>query len=219
MNRYLVSFLFAVGNLSFVYAQDYRISLAPEIGIPLGDMTWSHKPGVGAKIAFSVVNEKRNVLRANIYSIAYTSFSPRTDTLLYSFNDLNGGGTIQGKAAFGKFQMFEFRVGLGYAISFTKKMAIDVGVGIGILQAKRYVYLEDALGVIDQTESGLGFSISSTIGLEYIATQSISITPYVAYSASLLQMSDASQGYEKYNSSSAAFFQYLTPGISFSYSF
>jgi hypothetical protein len=219
MNKYLVTVLFALLNFSVLVAQDYRISLAPEFSIPLGSMNWGYKPGMGAEITFSIVKEKRNVLYANTYSLSYTSFSPRADTLYYSFKDLNSNTSIAAKVALSKLQMAELEVGLGYAISFTKKLAVDLNVGIGILYGKRTVHIQDDLGTIDESVLALGVSFSPTVGLEYIATQSISITPYVSYAATLIQLSDPSKGSEYYNSSSEVIMQYLTPGISLSYSF
>ncbi len=199
-------------------AQDMRLSLSPELNIPLGKMAWSYKPSPGVQLGFSKVDNGGDVLNAYGISLSYTSLTPQADTLYYVVDEGGVGGASLGKAAFSAFQMFHLKASLDWAFPIGKKMAFTLGAGIGIIYGKRTIYMEDATGTNDSGEFVAWGTLNPSAGYEFILSEHFSLVPYVSYTV-MLQLGSTNSNSLNYNPDTGAFYHFFSPGISLNYSF
>lgn len=200
------------------FSQDTRLSLSPKLHIPLGKMSWSYKPAVGAELNFSRINTKRGAQSAYGFSFGYASFAPKADTLYYVVDQGGVDGASLGKAAYSAFKMYHLKVTLDYAFPIGKKNAITYGVDIGIVYGKRTVYFEDATGTNDLEELGAWGTLSPWLGFEFIMSENFSLVPNVSYTVMMHAGSSDVNSYS-YNPSAGFIYQFFTPGISINYNF
>jgi hypothetical protein len=218
MHKLLMVVLVTACCCHAVQAQDMRLSLSPELNIPLGKMAWSYKPSIGAQLAFSKVDPGGDILSAYGISLSYTSLTPQADTLYYVVDEGGVGGASLGKAAYSAFQMLHLKASLDWAFPIGKKMAFTLGAGLGIIYGRRSIYFEDATGSDDSSELVGWGTLNPSAGFEFILSENFSLVPYVSYTV-MLQLGSTDSDALNYNPGTGSFYHFYSPGISLNYSF
>lgn len=218
MQRYLLA---AFATLCCCYSassQDTRLSLSPELNIPLGKMGWSYKPAIGAQLGFSRVDNGGDILSAYGISVSYTSFAPQADTLYYVADEGGTEGASIGKAAYSAFKIFHLKSTLDYAFPIGKKMAFTLAASIGIMYGKRSIYFDDPNGTTDLSELAAWGTLNPSAGIEFILSENFSVVPNVSYTF-MIQAGNSDITALAYNPSAGSIYHFYTPGISLNYNF
>ena len=200
-------------------AQDSRFTISSEFNIPLGQLAWTYKPGIGALMNYSWVDNGNDVLRAYGLSVGYGVLPPLADTLYYTVDKGGIDGAGLGRAIYSKFQMIQLKATLDYSFPLGKKLALQAGGGVGIMYGIRDMTIEDDFGAEDGISEVVSWGMfTPTLGLEFILNDKVSVIPYFSYTA-MVQLGNTNPNAIDYNADTGAFYHYCSAGVSFSFYF
>ncbi len=206
----LFLFLYSPGAI----AQSREISVAPEYNIPLGDLAWGNKAGLGLRLTYSIVSRGK-IKKQNSFSISYTSLPARADTLYYVVDKGGVGGVGLGKAVFSSFSMFQLRGGIEYSFPLIdRKLALKAGGGIGLVYGSRKISLTDSFGGGDGLSELVAWGTLVPSGsLDYRLNDLLTMSASISYTF-MIQLGNTNSNSMNYNPNTGLIMQYFAPGIS-----
>jgi len=220
MNRSLGLMLIAISCCFSVFAQDMKVSLVPEINIPIGKLAWMYNPGPGAKISWvQMIDNKGKFRTSRNIDLGYRMLTSKADTLYYVADNGGVGGASLGKASFSDFRMFYAGGTYDFMYQPNKKIAISAGLVISAMFSKRTLYMDDPSGTNETSEKSTPWgTVGACFGVEYKLSDSFSIKPTFSYTL-MIQAGSTNEYSRYYNATAGTTNHYLTPGIAVNYLF
>ncbi len=221
MKKLIFVLLVALFSFGASTAQDNRISISPELNIPLGKLAWSYKPSMGIQLNYARIGDTDSKITKEVgFSVSYTSLAPLADTLYFVVDRGGVGGAGIGTAVYSSFKMIHFKGNFDFGVPIVKKkLALNFGFGVGYLQGIRDILFEDSFGSMDGVSENVAWAtLVPKVGLEYKMSKNFSIATYLSYSI-MIQMGSSDPGSLAYNEDTGKFYHYYTPGISLNYYF
>ncbi len=219
MKKHIIALLVALSYFGAASAQDNRISISPELNVPLGKLAWSYKPSMGVQVNYSRISDSRITVESGV-SVGYTSFAPLADTLYYVVDKGGVDGVGIGSAVFSPFRMMNFRATVDFGFPIVKeRLSFKLGVGLGFLFGMRTIEYWDTFGASDSSTEIVGWgALTTKAGLEYKITERFSVTPFINYSG-IIQAGDTDSDSMNYNENTGLFYHFYTPGLSLNFYF